>query len=396
MNAHKIAVILALTTLFAGLASAQGASSSLEMEVLQTEPVPLQAGEYADVWIRVTNTGDAKAQDPTFEVLDNYPFTPTDRTEWSPRGGLERGESYDMRVQVRVDENAVFGENELNIRKSSSGGSTTITESIPLEVRVDDRSLIVQDLHFPERVEPGSSGEMTLTLENLANSNFRNIDVSLDTSELPISTRETSRKRISSIGHGETNEASFMIDVDDDADNELHDLPITIDYRDQAGNELTMTETTGINIGGFPNIDVAVEQTDIRTSGRGEMTFRIINKGEGQARFTEVSLEDSDQYEILSEDSIYLGSMIADDFQTAEFDLYVEEDETLEMPVTVEYRDGNGDQEYSTTVERQLYTSDQLRQYGLSQGGSSWILILLILGLVAGGAVYWRRRKNKE
>jgi len=393
----KILVLITLATFLAGAATAQGQSSNLEMQVLDTEPAPLQAGEYADVWIRVTNTGSATAQNPVFEVQDNYPFTPTDRTEWRVAGGLGTGESYTMRVQVKVDENAVFGNNTLKIDKSSSGGSTTITEQISLEVRTDDRSLLVSSLDFNDRIEPGSSGEMTLTLENLAESNFRNIDVSLETSELPIATRETSRQRISSVGPSDSEEVSFMIDVDDDADNELHDLPITIDYQDQAGNELTMTETTGVNVGGFPNIDVAIEESDIRTAGRGDVTFRILNRGEGQARFAEVQLKESDQYEILSEDSIYIGSMIADDYQTAEFDIYVEDDDApLELPVTVDYRDGEGDQTSNFSIQRTLYTSDQLRQYGLTQSGSPWILVLAVLGIIGGGIVYWRRRKSKS
>ncbi len=392
---NKIIAVSIFLLAFSGLALAQGQSSNLEMQVLDAEPTPLQAGEYADVWIRVTNTGSATATDPQFEVVDNFPFTPTDRSEFNVRGGLGTGETRTFRTQVRVSENAVFGNNSLKIRKSSTG-QNFIEERLELEVRTDDRSLIVNSLDFDERIEPGSSGEMTLGLENLANSQFRNIDISLETSELPISTRETSRKRITSIDALENDEVSFTIDVDDDADNELHDLPIRIDYQDQAGNELSMTETTGVNIGGFPNIDVAIEDTDIRTSGRGEITFRIINKGEGQARFTEVQLEESEQYEILSQDTIYLGTMIDDDFQTAEFDLFVEEDEQLELPVTINYRDGEGDQERNFEVERNLYSSDELRRYGLSDTGGSWIAILLVLGLVAGGVFYWRRRKNRD
>jgi len=393
---HKLTILAILFASFTGLTMAQGASSNLEMEVMHTEPVPLQAGEYADIWIRVTNTGNAEAQNPEFEVVDNFPFTPTDKSNFQvAKGGLNTGEKRDIRVQVKVDENAVFGNNTLKIRKTGDG-ENYIEEQIPLEVRTDDRSLIVDSLEFPENVEAGSSANMTLTLDNLANSNFRNIDVSLNTEESPIATRETSRKRISSLGSENPETVGFTIDIDEDAENQLIDLPITIDYQDQAGNELSVTETTGVNIGGEPNIDVAVESSDIRTPGRGTMTLRIINKGEGEARFTEIDLEESNDFEVLSEDSIYLGSMIADDFQTAEFDLYVNSDETLELPVTVNYRNGEGDQTKQITVERELYTDSELNQYGLNQSNSTLPLILILLGLVAGGIYYWKRKKREE
>jgi len=394
----KILILITLTTIFAGLTAAQGQSTNLEMEVMHTEPVPLQAGEYADIWIRVTNTGSAEARNPRFEVKDNFPFTPTDKSEFEvASGGLGTGEHRDIRVQVKVSENAAFGNNTLKIEKTSGNRDASVEERIPLEVRTDDRSLFVSELEFEDRVEPGSSTEMSLTLENLAESNFRNIDVSLDTSELPISTRETSRQRVSSVGPSSSEEVNFMIDVEDDADNELHDLPITIDYQDQAGNELTMTETTGVNVGGFPNIDVAIEESDIRTSGRGEVTFSVWNRGEGQARFVELKLEESDQYEILSESSIPLSSMISDDFQTAEFDLYVKDDESpLELPVTVDYRDGDGDQSSEFDIQRSLYSSNDLRRYGLDQSGTPWAIIIVALGLIVGGAVYWRKKKKNS
>lgn len=387
-----IGILIVLITV-SGLASAQGASTNLEMEVMQTEPAPLQSGEYADVWVRVTNTGDAEAQNPYFEVVDEFPFQATDKKTWSPRGGLQQGESYDMRVQIKVNENAVFGENNLKIRKSSDN-ETFITESIPLEVRTDDRSLIVSELDFPERVEPGSSSEMILTLENQANSNFRNIDVSLKVEGLPIAPRETSRKRISSIGPEDSERVSFTLDVDVDAENELYQLPIEITYQNQAGQEFTVTETTGVNVGGYPNIDVAIDESDIRSAGRGTVTLRILNRGEGQARFAEVSLKESDQYEILSQDSIYLGTMIADDYQTAEFDLYIEEGETLEMPVTVDYRTGSGDKSENFTVERELYSASELRRYGAGEGGIPWFTLIILLGIIGGGVYYWRRKRD--
>ncbi|MFO7793497.1 MAG: hypothetical protein R6V35_00790 [Candidatus Nanohaloarchaea archaeon] len=386
--------ILIILTIFSGLASAQGPTTNLEMEVLQTEPVPLQAGEYADVWIRVTNTGNAEASNPTFEVVDEFPYQATDKSEWSPRGGLQPGESYDMRVQVKVNENAVFGNNSLKIRKSSNN-ETFITEQIPLEVRTDDRSLVVSDLSFPDRVEPGSSSKMNITLENQANSNFRNIDVSLNVDELPVAPQETSRKRISSVGPEESETASFTLNVDQDAENQLYQLPIEITYQNQAGQEFTTTQTTGVSVGGYPNIDVAIDESDIRSAGRGTVTLRILNRGEGQARFAEVGLQESDQYEILSQDSIYLGTMIADDYQTAEFDLYVEEGETLELPVTVDYRTGEGDQTESFTVEREMYSSSELQRYTGGNGGLPIVPIVVVLALV-GGVYFWRKRRKKE
>ncbi len=393
----KVKMLIAVfSVLFmVSMGSAQGASTDLQINVTDAEPMPLQSGEYADIWFRVTNVGDATANNAVIELEEEFPFHSDDRRDRWELGELRRGESYVFRAQVRVDENAVFGENDLKLRKTSGNRDVWIKETVPLEIRTDDRSLIVRSLDFPQKVEPGSSADMNIQMENLANSKFRNIDIDLRTDNIPVAPRETSRQRISGLSSGESENLSFTVDIDEDADNQLHDLPIRITYQDQAGNFLNMSETTGVHIGGFPNLDVAVEDSDIRSSGRGEVTFRVVNRGEGQARFAELKLEDSDQYEVLSEDSIYLGTMIDDDFQTAEFDLYVDEDEQLELPVTVSYRDGEGDRQESFDVQRTLYTDEQLRQFGLGQDNSLWV-VLLILGTVAaaGGAYYWRNKRD--
>jgi len=378
---------------FTALASGQGASTKLDMQVLQTEPAPLQAGEYADVWIRVTNTGDAEAQRPSFEIVDEFPFRATGKSEWNVSGGLDTGESYDIRAQVKVSENAVFGENDIKIRWTGNGDSY-ITEKLPLEVRTDDRSLMIGDLEFPEHVAPGSTGQMDITLENMENSDFRNIDVSLDVSELPVAPRETSRKRVSNIGPNGSETVSFELDVDGDAENGLYKLPVNINYQNQAGQELSVTETTGVNVGGTPEIDVAIDESDIRTTGRGTMTLRIVNKGEGQARFSELEIGETDQYEVLSESSVYLGSMIADDYQTAEFDLYVKDDSTgLSVPVNVTYTDGEGEKTEELGVTRQLYSGSELEKYSSSGSGNPLVLLVVLLLVVGGAVYYWRRRR---
>lgn len=391
---YKIEILTAFLLIFSGISAAQGSQTDLNMQILEHEPAPLQSGEYADFWVRVTNEGSNDARDVEVEAVDNFPFHTDDRqTNWEI-GELKTGQSYLLHAQFRVNENAVFGNNTIKFRKTSGNRDVWITEKFHRQVRTDDRSLVVRDLEFPQRVAPGSTSEMSLELQNSANSNFKNIDVNLDTSDIPVATEETSRKRLSSLGPGETSSVNFTLDIDGDADLELYNLPITIDYQDQAGNEHSMEESTGVNVGGYPNIDVAIEESDIRKAGRGSVTFRIVNKGEGRARFTEMELKESDQYEILSEDSAYIGTMITDDFQTAEFDLYVKEGEELELPVELSYSDGRGDHVEEYDIQRNLYSSSEMRRYGMTGSNTVWILAVFILVAAGAGAYYWRKRRD--
>jgi len=166
---RKHLILITAAVFFATFTAAQGSSVNLETELVTKEPTPLQAGEYANVWIEIQNTGSAEARDVDLEFKENYPFKieEGERKSWS-FDSLERGESRQVRAQVRVDQKAVQGENKLKLRTETRQG-VGLTHEIPVEVRVDDTSLIVNGIDFPERVPPGSTHTMDIELENLAN-----------------------------------------------------------------------------------------------------------------------------------------------------------------------------------------------------------------------------------
>ncbi len=397
MKKHLILITAAV--FFATFTAAQGSSVNLETELVTKEPTPLQAGEYANVWIEIQNTGSAEARDVDLEFKENYPFKieEGERKSWS-FDSLERGESRQVRAQVRVDQKAVQGENKLKLRTETRQG-VGLTHEIPVEVRVDDTSLIVNGIDFPERVSPGSTHTMDIELENLANGYFRNIDVNANIEDEDLTTIGSSRERVSLIDPLSTETVSFDINVDEDADNGVYRVPLDFTYQNEVGDEIEVTQTTGLVVGGQPTLDVGIEDTDIRTSGvRDTVTFNIINKGDGRASFVDFHLEESEDYDVISENSEYLGSMISDDYQTAEFEVYVEDGiETLEFPLTLEYQNEQGERTNQTVnVERRLFTSDELDRYGLSDRGSNIAVIAVVLVLLAGGVYYWRKRKAKD
>ena len=396
---RKHLILITAAVFFATFTAAQGSSVNLETELVTKEPTPLQAGEYANVWIEIQNTGSAEARDVELEFKENYPFKieEGERKSWS-FDSLERGESRQVRAQVRVDQKAVQGENKLKLRTETRQG-VGLTHEIPVEVRVDDTSLIVNGIDFPERVPPGSTHTMDIELENLANGYFRNIDVNANIEDEDLTTIGSSRERVSLIDPLSTETVSFDINVDEDADNGVYRVPLDFRYQNEVGDEIEVTQTTGLVVGGQPTLDVGIEETDIRTAGvRDTVTFNIINKGDGQASFVDFHLEESEDYDVISENSEYLGSMISDDYQTAEFEVYVEDGiETLEFPVTLEYQNEQGERTNQTVnVERRLFTSDELDRYGLSDRGSNIAVIAVVLVLLVGGVYYWRKRKSKD
>ncbi|MCJ7478910.1 MAG: COG1361 S-layer family protein [Candidatus Nanohaloarchaeota archaeon QJJ-7] len=397
---RKLITILALLAVIIPAASAQGNSVNVDMEVIKTEPVPLQTSEYAEVWLRVKNNGSATAENLELEYTPTFPFSvdPDEKTNWDI-DRLLPGQSHHVHLQVRVDENAVHGSNDLKFRWSSGSGDIWIEEKVSVEVRTDDAALAVRSVDFPEKVGPGTSNPMTLELENLADSQLKNIDISLDLSDLPFAASDTTQKRVQKLGSGEVSETSFSLQVDESAENGVYRVPVTLEYENEAGTSFTRDLTTGVVVGGDSQLEVGVEERELMEPGNsGIVTLRIVNRGQGLARFVSMELEETQDYEVLSSPDIYLGNMQPDDYQTASFDLYAERAaSSLEMPVRLEYKDASGVQrEEVRQVSLELYTQDEMKRFQLSGGDNIILYAVAVLAVLAAAGLYWRRRKRNQ
>jgi hypothetical protein len=396
----KLALITALT-LFTAFTAAQ-TSTDIDINLKNTEPTPLQTSEYADVWLEVTNTGSTEADNVEIQFLENYPYSVDrgERQNWSI-GTLKQGEEYQLHLQTKVDENAVQGENPLEFRVENSGVS--FTEEVPVEVRSDRNVLSVENIRFPEKAAPGTSNEMALKLRNLADSQLKNIEVGLDVSQnnLPFATAEAATKNLEAVEPGDSIWVNYTLNIDESAENSVYKLPIDISFENEAGTEFTQSTTTGVNVGGKPNLEVGLNTEDAITEGTREITLRLVNQGHGSADFVSLTLEENDNVEVIGSNNVYIGSMDADDFQTASFRVHISAEQEsvntnqIEMPVKLEYTDQDGEQVENQAVNAELYTRQDLQRYGLSSEGGLLVPGIVLLLVIGAGAYYWRRKRKE-
>lgn len=392
-NTARYTALFTALILFTTLTAAQS-STQIDVELKNTEPTPLQSSEYADIWLEVTNEGNTAADDVTVEFSENYPFSvdPGDRKSWEV-GELVPGEEYQIHLQVKVDENAVQGNNTLKFVTST--GEYEITRSVPVEVRSDNNILSVERVNASETIAPGSSGEYSFRLENQADAHLKNIRVELGLGEtqLPVATEGSSAQSFESLAPGEAFTASFDLQVDSSAENAVYRLPLNLRYENEAGTEFQDSITTALNVGGEPQLEAGITNEEVLTPGRNTVNLRIVNRGYGTAGFVQATLEGSDNYRILSPDTVYLGEMTSDDYQTAEFEIYVDEPGDVTLPLRLDYSN-NGEKSKVEEIDTRVYSSSQMERYGLSSGGSPLPIVIAVLVVAAGGYYYWRRKRR--
>lgn len=385
--------LLILLTGFISTATAQS-NSEITVQKMNAEPSPLKIGQYAQVRFKVTNNMDEDYENVTVRFQEEYPFTvdPDNKKEWGI-ASFEQGDSYEFRLQVRVDPNAVQREENLKIRVDT--GDSVTNARLPVEVKADDDGLVISDVEFPADVGAGTAREMNITLENTANAYFRNIELGVNPGQqTPVVVSGTSSQRLNSIAPDQTKTLSYTLNVDESAENGVYSIPISVEYENEAGATITRSASTGIVIGGRPNLDVGLNNDgSVNAGSTGEVNFRFVNRGEGTAKFVQIEVQDGDGYTLRSGKSVYLGDMSSDDYQTAATQIYANSTaDSITVPVEVTYQENGQEQTFTEQVDVDVLTDEERSLYNTSSN-SPVLPIIAVLIVAVAGIYYWRKRR---
>ena len=115
--------------------------------------------------------------------------------------------------------------------------------------------------------------------------------------------------------------------------------------------------------------------------------------------FVYTTLLESDDYAIISSPKVYVGNIDSDDYETAEFTIYVTKvkEKEIDLPMLVEYKDDNN-KGYSRRINLglRLYSSTEAKKLGLVKSskfvGISIAIVIVVIGLLA--YYYWKKEKK--
>ncbi|UZE93809.1 MAG: hypothetical protein IB618_03515 [Candidatus Pacearchaeota archaeon] len=93
----------------------------LDVTLLNQDPYPAQPDNYVDLIFKIENEGGSEAEDVLVELLPEYPFSLDPGVSAIKRIGLIRGSQYGaeavfVKYRVRVDKDAIDGENGIKLR----------------------------------------------------------------------------------------------------------------------------------------------------------------------------------------------------------------------------------------------------------------------------------------
>ena len=188
----------------------------------------------------------------------------------------------------------------------------------------------------------------------------------------------------------EITEISFPIKAYPSATPGYYKLPLTLTFYDDQGTETETQDLIGLVIKSVPELMVYVEKTTISQEGQsGDVTLKFVNKGINDLKFLDVSLENTDSYEVLSINQEYIGDLDSDDYRSETFTIKSSAKET-DLKVSVSYKDENNN-EFEEILSIPFQIANDVSD-GKKFPSVSTVLLIIVLVVVAG---LWYRRKHK-
>jgi len=382
---------------------------------MSQDPDPVEPGGYVELKFKVENEGTEAAEDVQVEILPEYPFSLEAGEEAVKNIGIIRGrqvgsDAFIVKFKLRVDKDAVSGDNTIDVRYSSAKTGWIKQKDNIVKVRSHFAILSVNDVKSePEIIKPGEIAEIAITLENMADALLKDIKVNLllykathgatvvvyeEKPFTPIGS--SNEKTLSNLERGKKAEINFDLMADPDAEAGVYKIPLIVTYTDNTGKNFSISDNIiGFVIGDAPELVVFVDDSELKSAGTsGNVNIKFVNKGTSDVKFLYIKLKQTNDFDIISPEGVYVGNIDSDDYETAEYKIYLKKAKEVTLPLHIEYRDANN-QFYKKDIKLPLKIISA-KIAGEKNGGSKFIGFLIITVIVVGGIFFYKRWKKKK
>lgn len=243
-------------------------------------------------------------------------------------------------------------------------------------------ALVVSDVSADTLV-PGQEGRVDVTIKNTLGKDIEDVSLTLDFTGIPLAPVDSSEASVDELDEDDKESFAFLVRADSSAKVGDYKVPYTITY----GNSSTVKKgSISVRVSAKPSLSFTATIADPIIGMKTKATFKIVNKGLGEARFLSVQFQASGMT-VLSEKEVYIGSVDSDDFETVTLDV-IPTSKSATLSGVIEYQDD--DVKSFTKVfdlPLQVYTRDEAIAKGIAQPNNAplyfgVVLVLLILWFI--------------
>lgn len=383
---------------------------SIETTLLSQDPDPVEPGQIVDVKFKIENEGIETNDDVIVKINPKFPFSSYDGIMEKNIGKLQSASTGSdaaiVEFRLKVDEKAIEGDTELEIVVliGDEGGISYTNDEFLIDIQTHDAVLDITSITSdPKQIAPGESAEVSVMVKNLADSLLKDIKFKLDfdDDDVPLAPyQSSSERRISQLESNYQNSLIFNIIADPEATPGLYKVPLTITYNDEKGTSYSVSDILAVTVGEIPKIKAYIKKSEVlQAKAEGKVTLEVANTGSSDIKFLEMTLLPSDDYKLVSTtEYYYLGDVDSDDTESEEIDIYINKNvETLHLPVLLKYADANNKPfQQQFDLEMNLYSSSELKKFGLVETSNAGAYLLVLILAVIGFILYRSYKKDPE
>jgi hypothetical protein len=398
------AILAILSMMFASFVfAATPSTDAIKLSLINQDPNPVSPGDYVTVKIRVENLGQDSVTGVKVTLVQQYPFSldpgVSNVKSVGTMGAFQKmTDSNDLSAVVeyklRVAKDAVEGTNKIKVQYESDASSMQ-TYEFDIQVKTQDYGLVISSVKS-DKFEPGKSGNVEIMLSNPSDSTLRDVTVSLDLSSatLPFAPVDSATsKKVKFLLSNQESIFRFGLMPYATADSMVYKIPVTISYYDSANTLVEKNEIVGIVVGANADLSIYSDTKDFFAGvDRGTVTVKFVNKGLINVKLLSANLKDGVDYEVISSNENYIGSVDSNDFETADFTIIKKtSSDNFNLNLVATYMDAN-----NNAYTKEVSIPVKLYPAATTSSNSSWIFIVIIVVVVAfiGFRVWKKKRKD--
>jgi hypothetical protein len=356
----------------------------------------IAAGGTGTITATIKNSGDKDASEITAEITPGGDFVAVGNNIFL--GDLRSGESGAAEFSVTVAPEAVAEAAPLAIDlryKDENGVARQAVINIGIPIGAAEDSFLVTDVQTKE-LWAGSTGTVTLTLENNAAGDARQVTAEIVPGEYLVPVDKASF--LGDMVNGDTTTTQFKVSVSQDAIAKRSPLDIMVKYRDENNIPRQSVVTLGIQVNAEPEFEIEPTQSADTLVPGANITIEIPVKNVSDYTLydTVLRINLADPFSTApfstNDDTAYVGTLQAGERGSAKFKITVDNDalpKRYMLDVEVKYWDSSGT---SYTSKSMVTTIDVQQPPRISV---RTIIIIAAIAGVIGGLLYARRRRQK-
>lgn len=265
--------------------------------------------------------------------------------------------------------------------------------ALMLILTTNSASAVSIDLVNTDTLMPGKEGSIRIEMENNLDRDAKAVSLTLNFANTKFTPVGSSEKSIDEIEEGDRESFSFRIKAANDIKPGDYEIPYLLQY-EAGSNPGIKSGSLGVKVTGNPELVFSVSSDNAIQNQNGKINFKIINKGFSEARFVSVKLV-SEDFVLLSEEEIYIGTVDSDDFETVDFEVLFDRN-PARFKAIVNYKDfDNKEKVENINLPLTIYSKEQALKLGIIKTNHSLVFLAAFV-LVIAIVVFWRRAKQKR